>query len=204
MLRKSSSTLLLIGFSALLAGLVRSSDDAAGQLLGGSLNSPIKLEVFSDFQCAACRELYLKTIRPVLQEYSSKDKVCVIYHEYPLSTHRYSREAARYSEAAARLGQDKLLPVLELLFTEQALWSQDGNIEATIAKALSHEDLQKVKKLVQDPSINESIDKQVAFASRKEVRATPTLFLYYIGREQKVEGLIPFAVLKQFFDRIVR
>ena len=85
------------------------AEPASGQILGGSKNSPVKIEVFSDFECPACRELYLVTIRQVLQEYSSKDKVCVIYHEFPLSSHRYSRRrplggggTARTPETAAR------------------------------------------------------------------------------------------------------
>src|SRR5512137_1981088 len=112
-------------------------DQPSGQMLGGSLNSPIRLEVFSDFQCPACRELYLGTIRQVLQEYSSKDKVCVIYHEFPLPMHQYAKEAARYSEAAGRLGQPKLLTVFESLFTDQAQWTKDGSIELAISKALT-------------------------------------------------------------------
>ena len=35
-------------------------------------------------------------------------------------------------------------------------------------------------------------------------RWTPTFFLYYIGREQKIEGALPYISLKQFFDRIVK
>ncbi len=183
---------------------VRSMDQPSGQMLGGSLNSPIRLEVFSDFQCPACRELYLGTIRQVLQEYSSKDKVCVIYHEYPLSTHQYAREAARYSEAASRLGQQKLLPVYETLFTDQAQWSQDGSLEATVSKALPKEDFQKLKTIMQDSSINATIDKEVQLGELKEVRSTPTLFIYYIGKQQKVEGVVTYMVLKQFIDSIVK
>src|SRR5512135_2584771 len=119
---------------------MRSADEPSGQMLGGSLNSPIRIEVFSDFQCPHCRDLYLGTIKPLLQEYASKDKVCVIYHEFPLAMHQYSREAARYSEAAGRLGQQKLLPVLDSIFTDQAQWAQDGSLEATVSKALPGED----------------------------------------------------------------
>jgi len=179
-------------------------DQPSGQMLGGSLNSPIRLEVFSDFQCPACRELYLNTIRQVLQEYSSKDKVCVIYHEYPLSIHQYAREAARYSEAASRLGQQKLLPVYETLFTDQAQWAQDGSLEATVSKALPKDDFLKLKQIMQDSSINAAIDKEVQLGELKEVKSTPTLFIYYVGKQQKVEGVVTYMVLKQFIDSIVK
>ena len=168
------------------------------------MNSPIKIEVYSDFQCPACRDFYLGTIRQILQEYSSRDKVCVIYHEYPLQMHAYAREAARYAEAAYRLGQQKLLQVMDSLYTDQALWSQDGKLEPTVAKALSKDDFQKLKKNMLDPGINSTIDKEIQLGTLNEVKSTPTIFISYIGRQQKVEGIITYIVLKQFIDSIVK
>ena len=179
-------------------------DELTGRILGGSLNAPIRIEVFSDFQCSACREFYLNTIRPVLQEYSSKDKVCVIYYDYPLSYHQLAREAARYAEAAARLGRNQLLAVFDSLYSDQAQWSQNGNIEATVAKCLSRDEFQKLKKILQDASINSMIDKQIELGIKKDIRATPTLFIHYPGKQQRVEGLVTWLVMKQFIDSIVK
>ena len=204
MLRKARLILILIAISVFWTVPSGSADDAPGQILGGSADSPIKIEVFSDFQCSACREFYLNTIRQVLKEYSSKDKVCVIYHEFPLTMHRYSREAARYSEAAAQLGTQKLLAVMDSLFTDQALWSQDGKVEASVSRALSHEDMLKVKKIMQDPSIDLAVDKEIQLGIKSEIKSTPTMFISYIGKKQKVEGLVTYLVMKQFIDSIVK
>jgi protein-disulfide isomerase len=206
MFRKSRLTLILIVISLFWPLPMRSSDDAPGQILGGSANSPVQIEVFSDFQCSACREFYLNTIRQVLQEYSSKDKVCVVYHEFPLAIHRYSREAARYSEAAARLGAQKLLSVMDSLFMDQALWAQDGKVEMSVskAKALSPEDLLKLKKVMQDSSIDLAIERELQLGIKNEIKSTPTMFISYIGKKQKVEGLVTYLVLKQFIDSIVK
>jgi protein-disulfide isomerase len=193
-------------FALALAGAVTtpSAEETQGQVLGGSLQAPVRLEVFSDFQCPACRDLYLGTIRQVLQDYSSKDKVCVIYHEYPLSMHQYAREAARYSEAASRLGLQRLLPVYDSLFTDQAQWSQDGNLESCVAKALPRDEFLKLKKIMQEPSVNQNIEKEVQLGSKREVKSTPTMFVYYVGKEQRVEGVVPYNMLKQFLDTIVK
>jgi protein-disulfide isomerase len=160
--------------------------------------------VFSDFQCPHCRDYYLGTIRPLLQEYSSKDKVCVIYHEFPLPGHPYAREAARYTEAAAQLGQQKLLPVYDSIFTNQAQWSEDGKLEATVAKALPQDDFLKVKKAMQDPSINAAIEKEIQLGVQNKVDSTPTSLIYYIGRQERVDRAIAYPVLKQFIDSIVK
>jgi protein-disulfide isomerase len=175
-----------------------------GQMLGGSSNSPIKIEVFSDFQCPACRDLYLGTIKQVLQDYSSKDRVSVIYHEYPLSSHQYSREAAKYCEAASRLGRSSLLMVFDSLFADQGLWSQDGNLDAVLIKALPKGDFQKLKQLLQDASINLAIDKEIKLGLKKEVASTPTMFISFAGKEQKVVGAITYPSMKQFLDAIVK
>jgi protein-disulfide isomerase len=204
MFLKTRLLLILIGLSLFWPMPARSADDAPGQILGGSVDSPIRIEVFSDFQCSACREFYLNTVRQVLQDYASKDKVCIVYHEFPLTIHRYSREAARYSEAAGRMGAAKLLAVMDAMFTDQALWSQDGKLEVSVSKALSHDDFLKLKKIMQDPSIDIAVEKELQLGIKNEIKSTPTMFISYVGKKQKVEGIVTYLVLKQFIDSIVK
>jgi protein-disulfide isomerase len=196
--------MFLILFSLVWVLPANSSQDALGRMLGGSVNSPIRIDVFSDFQCSACRDFFLSTVRRVLKEYSSKDKVCVVYHEFPLSYHQYAREAARYCEAAWQLGVEKLLPVMESIYVDQASWVQDGNLEGSVAKALSPEDFSKLKEIMKDPSINEAIEKDIQLAVKEKISATPTLIISYPGKEQRVEGLVTYLVMKQFIDSIVK
>ena len=200
---KLKSTALLVAFIAAWSTLGQTAEQTSGQIIGGSLKAPIRIEVFSDFQCPGCRELYLTTIRRVIQEYSSKDKVCVIYHEYPLPQHQYSHQAARYSQAASRLGLQKLLPVFDALFTDQAQWGQDGSLDASVSKVLPKEDFQKLKKILQDSSINAAIEKELKLAKLKDIKITPTMFVYYSGKQKKVEGLVTYPVMKNFLDQIV-
>ena len=196
---------LVIALGLALSSVISiGAEETSGQMLGGSLNSPVRIEIFSDFQCPHCRDLYLGAIKPLLQEYSSKDKVCVIYHEFPLVNHPYSREAARYVEATAQLGQQKLLSVYDSIFTDQAQWSQDGKLEETVSKALPREDFLKVKKIMQEPSINAAIEKEIQLGTLNNVNSTPTLLLHYIGKQQRVEGLVTYPILKQFIDSIVK
>ena len=204
MFRKSKSVLLPIVFYLIWPMSIGSSEDPPGRMLGGSVNSPIRIDVFSDFQCSACREFYLSTIRKVLKEYSSQDKVCIVYHEFPLSYHPLAREAARYCEAAWRMGLQKLLPVMESIYVDQAIWAQDGKLEDSVAKALSPEDFLKLKEIMKDPSINEAIENEIRLAVKEKISATPTMIISYPGKQQKVEGLVTYLVMKQFIDSIVK
>jgi protein-disulfide isomerase len=205
MRQKQPLLVVLLSLCALI-GLSRAQTPAenGAQCLGGQLDAPIRVEVFSDFQCPSCRNLYLETMRLVLKDYCSIDKVCLIYHEFPLAMHTYAREAARYSQAAQKLGRTQYVAVVEALYTDQAQWSQNGKFEATLSKALSAVDLAKLKKLLQDPAINEAIDREVMLGQMRKVESTPTFFVSAIGKEQRVVGGVPYQVLKDFFDRIVK
>jgi protein-disulfide isomerase len=194
----------LITLPAELGLKAQNSAPAEEALLGGNLDAPIRIDLFSDYQCPGCRNLYLKTIRPILKDYCEANKVCIVYHDFPLKSHQYAREAARYSQAALRVGRRQWLAVVDALYTNQPAWSQDGKIEAALAGAVSPEDLQKIKKLLSYPYINEAIDRDLALGQNRKVGSTPTLFINAIEREQKVVGGIPYPVLRDFFNRSVK
>lgn len=199
---RATAFLVLLVFSGLIPSFA--AEESKGQMLGGSVNSPIRIEVFSDFQCPACRDLYLGTIRQILQDYSSKDKVCVIYHEFPLSMHQYSREAARYSEAASHLGHQNLLMVYDSIFADQAQWSKDGNLDAVLARALPRGEYVKLKKIFRDPNVEVAVNKEIRFGETKGITSTPTMFISHAGKEQKVEGAIAYTLVKQYIDNIIK
>lgn len=183
---------------------VQSEDQPSGQILMGTPDAPIRIEVFSDFECPSCRELYLDVMRQVVTDYSGRNKVCLIYHEFPLKIHRFSHNAALYAEAVSRLGRQKLLMVYDVLFMDQAQWAEDGNLERSLAKALTRAELLKVKKMLQDPSINTAVNNEIRLGQQLKppILSTPTWFVYVKGKQpQRVEGRMAYIGLKQFIDR---
>jgi protein-disulfide isomerase len=209
MFRKSGMIMFLLElvFIAWPASLP-SSEETVGQILSGSLDAPVRIEIFSNLDCLVCRELYLKTIRPFMQDYEKKDKVCIIYHELPMKTDPYSGLAAQYSEAAARLGRDKLLLVMDALFQNQAQWTKSGNIEAVLSKVLSPEDLHRIKAILNVPSIGLAINRAIDMGVERSVGALPTLVIRTMGSDQKEEGrsegYLGYTALKQYIDRIMK
>jgi protein-disulfide isomerase len=174
------------------------------QCLGGSPEAPIRIEVFSDFQCPACRQLYLESIRPVLKDYCSLDKVCIVYMEFPLQGRKYSRQASRYVKAAQKLGRKEYQNVMEAIYEHQETWVQDGSLDDVVFKALGSNSYMSLKKLLMDSSIDAAIDADLAEGQRRDVQSTPTSFVYALGKEQRAIGFLPYVVLKDFFDRIVK
>ena len=192
----------LLGVPASSAG--QTAEPSSEQCLGGRLDAAVRIEVFSDFQCPACRSLYLDVMQKVMQDYSNMGKVCVIYHEFPLPAHSLAREAARYSKAAQRLGPSQWRAVITALYEFQGVWTWDGSIDAVVFKALDKEDFFKLKKLLEDPSIDTAINSDVALGGKRQVQSTPTFFLRAAGKEERVVGGIPYRVLKDFIDRALR
>lgn len=172
--------------------------------LGGSPGAPVRLEVFSDYQCPSCRAFYLETIRPLLKEYGQDNKICFIYHDFPLNVHKYAFEASRYAVAALRLGRDQWLRVSEALYVDQPKWAADGKIEDTVARVLTADEMTKVKTLLRDPSLDQFINQEMALAGKRQVSMTPTFFLYANGKEQKVAGKISYPILKEYLDRMLK
>lgn len=167
----------------------------------GSPNAPIMIEVFSDYQCPACRMYYLETMQFVLQEYATTGRVCVVYYEFPLQSHKHSREAARYAQAAFRLSPSHWVRVNETLYTLQPQWSADGKIEPLVARALPPADMEKVRQSVNDPKIAALIDRDVAEGRRRGVTGTPTTFLTVNGQTHRINGPVQYPIMKQFLDK---
>jgi len=104
-----------------------------GKVLSGSEASKVRIEVFSDMQCPACRTLYIGTLQQLMEEYDD-DTVSVIYYDFPLNMHEYARPAAQYASAAAKLGRRQLLSVFKVIYNDQAYWGRGGSLDDTVSQ----------------------------------------------------------------------
>lgn len=164
----------------------------------GNPNAPIRLEVFSDYECPSCRAFYLQTMKQIFTDYADTGKVCVIYREYP--TYPRSREAARFARAALRVGPAQWGRVVEALYQSQPAWSQTGNIQSVVASALAAEDMAAVRKYVQDPSLETIIDADALMGLDRGVQGTPTSFITVGGQTEKVDGALTYASMQRHLD----
>ncbi len=177
---------------------------AVDNYLFGSADSQVKLELFSDFQCPSCRAFYLETVVELIKAYQAGNRVAFVFREFPLAPHPVARVAARYSVASMQLGHDKWLQVIDYLYICQAEWSYDGDIERVLSRILTAGEMGKVKEKLNDPAIEQAIDRDVALGNKKGVASTPTFFLTAGGKEQKVVGGLAFPILKDYIDRYLK
>ncbi len=198
------------------------SELPAPQKSYGSASAPIVMEVFSDYQCPMCRNLFEQTLRPMIADYVAAGKVYLVHRDFPLSGHLYSGQAARWANAAARVG--KFEAAEGALYDNQATWEANGNIEKFVSEAMPAADFARVQRAMQgceapgptagptggvmpapkpcalDPFIAEDI----MLGLQLPVHATPTYVITYKGQRLPAgSGFVSWPILKQFFDSLL-
>ena len=168
----------------------------------GSKSAPITMQVFSDFQCPACRELYFSVVRNVIDNYVSAGKVYLIHRDMPLPMHQHSRIAARYANAAAVAR--RMEKVTAALFEKQAAWTADGNVDGTVAAVLTPGEMNRVRKLVNSGTLEAGIDKDLALGMEFRVTQTPTTIITYKGTNYPVVGVVSYNMMKTFLEQLLR
>ncbi|MEQ1352715.1 MAG: thioredoxin domain-containing protein [Candidatus Acidiferrum sp.] len=167
----------------------------------GSKTAPLVLEVFSDFQCPACKSLYTTTNRQLMDNYVSSGKVYLIHRDFPLPMHAHSKVAAQYSRAAAHLGKGE--QVEQALFENQEKWENTGDVDGTVAAVLSPAEMAKVRALVKGGTLDPLIEKDLALGRFYNVNQTPTTIIHYHGQTYPVVGVQSYAVFHQFLDQLL-
>jgi protein-disulfide isomerase len=204
MMRKVFPFLLAVLLAAgiLAAPLAHAAE--SGDCVRGNASAPIKIEVFSDFQCPACQAFYLMTMRNVLTEYADTGKVCVAYREFPLQMHSHAREAAHYGHAAMRVSVQVWGKVADVLFQNQEAWAASGDIESTIAKVLSKNDLDALHaELGKKASLDAAIESDINLGTQRGVNSTPTFFVTANGKTEKVAAAVQYQILKRYLDSLL-
>jgi protein-disulfide isomerase len=191
----------------------------------GSSSAPIRLDVFTDYQCPSCRNFYEGTLKPLIaSDYLTNGKVYLVHHDFPLQAHMYSGVAARWANAAAKIGR---FPEAEAaLYDNQDAWQASGDIAKYMAEAMPPADFKRVEALVKscespapqsswnksnplanDPhpcALDYAIANDIELGYRIPVQATPTYVITNKGQKLPAgSGVVSWPILKQFFDSLL-
>ncbi len=176
---------------------------ATGLIAGkfdGSLNAPVKIDLFSDFSCPHCRELHMGSIQLLKAEYIKSGKVYLLHHDIALPQFRYSKTAALYASAAQQIG--KYDEVADVLFARQADWTVSGQVDVTIAAKLTPADMKKLRALLSDKNVTAAFEADIADALRRNLQQTPTMVIQHKTRTYPVAGL-EYTFIKRFIDQLL-
>lgn len=191
----------------------------------GSRGAPIRLDVFTDYQCPSCRSFYEGTLKYLIaSDYITNGKVYLVHHDFPLQAHTYSGLAARWANAAAKIG--RFAEAEAALYDNQDAWQANGDIAKYIAAAMPPADFKRVEALVkgcESPAPQSTGDKSNPLAKdsrpcsfdyavaddielgyKVPVQATPTYVITNKGQKLPAgSGVVSWPILKQFFDSLL-
>jgi protein-disulfide isomerase len=189
--------------AALAAGAALAQDVEKGKILG-SPTAPIRIEVYSDFACPACRNFHDQTLPTIIAEYVQPGKAYIVNREFPLpiEAHKHSRMAAGYAVAAGRLGIYQ--PVSDALFRDQASWSATGKVWETVAAVLTPEQQKKVQALAKDPGVAAAVQKDVDAGTRERISSTPTLLVSHGGQKFPIPYPVNYNFLRSLLNGFLK
>jgi protein-disulfide isomerase len=168
----------------------------------GSKNATVTMEVFSDFQCPACKQLFTSTLQRVANDYVNTGKIYMVHRDFPLPMHAYSRVAANYARAAAHIGKNDVVELA--LFQNQEKWEASGDVKGTVAVVLTPAEMKRVQALVDGKTLEPLIEKDKQLGQADGVNQTPTTWLHTKnGQAFPVVGFVNYDVLKTFLDQLV-
>ena len=167
----------------------------------GPVTAAVRIDLFSDFQCPACKALHEQTIKRVKEEFAQTGKIRLVHHDFPLPQHKYARPAAILAAAADRLG--KYDAVADALFHQQESWGQSGNVDAVVDSVLTPEERKKLREIAKDPAILANIERDIQLGERMKVGSTPTMIVTHDGKPNPIVGVVTYSVFSKYLNTIV-
>lgn len=147
----------------------------------GDPNAPVKVDVWEDFQCPACRD-YTQNIEPqIVQNYVATGKVLYTFHHFPFiddrSASKESDQAANASMCAS--DQGKFWEYHDYLYanwnSENAGAFSDKRLVA-FAEALGL-DMSKFNQCFDKNTFKDAINQDFADGQQAGVQGTPSVFV---------------------------
>jgi protein-disulfide isomerase len=194
--------LYVLALAAAVAGIAAAPDLMKGNAFGNP-KAPLLIEVFSDFECPACKYMHDEEVPHLMKDFVDKGKAYMIYRYDPLQMHKHSRQAAEFVCAAAQTG--KYVQAADALFAKQESWSKDGRVAETVDPVLTPEERKKVRALLKTPAVQTEIAHDMEEAVKLEVPGTPTLLITFRGSRYPLTGpgVMTYSLVKSFLESLL-
>ncbi|MBV9085035.1 MAG: thioredoxin domain-containing protein [Acidobacteriaceae bacterium] len=161
----------------------RKKQDAVQQVLSsgalltsGPGSAPLKLVVFSDFQCPYCKRFagFMNELTP-----EERSQLQITYRQFPLNIHSWAQDAPALAACVALQDKAAFWKLHDYFFSEQ----QELSKETLTPKALeflaqtTSVDTAKISGCIASKSYRESLQGDERLAADLGIRSTPTVFL---------------------------
>ncbi len=159
-------------------------------------NAPIKMVIFSDFECPACKALS-QVIPLVAARYEGK--IDIQYFFYPLDNScNPSMERPLHQYACKAAFAASCMPKEEFAKAHDEIFANQEKFEAGFVDQYIKD--HKLEACVADPKTKEKVVELIRAADPFNVRSTPS----YLINGVKIEGVLPPDQMFAIMDEIVR
>ena len=191
-------TAALFVAAAVLGGAESPAGQSSSSRATGPVAAALRIDVFSDYECPACKQLHEQTLKRIKEEYALKGKVRLVHHDFPLPQHKHARRAATLAAAADRLG--KFDAVSDALFRQQETWSKNGSVDEVVDSVLTPDERKRIDEIAADPAIAANIERDIQLGQRMKVSSTPTMIVTHNGKPNPIVGVVSYPVLSRFLN----
>jgi protein-disulfide isomerase len=143
----------------------------------GKENAPLEMVEYGDYECPHCGRAH-PIVKDIIRQLG--DHLKFVFRNFPLSNvHPHAVSAAVAAEAAALQG--KFWEMHDIIFENQK------TLEAEHLFLFAHKiglDMERFKNDIQDPALNDKVEKDFYGGLRSGVNRTPTFFI----NGQKYDG----------------
>jgi protein-disulfide isomerase len=168
---------------------------ADGHAYRGSLDAPIVMEEFSDFQCPYCSRFALETLPTLLTNQIAAGEVVMIYYDFPLTAiHPQALDAAIAARCAGEQSIEAYWGMHDLLFANYGQWSNNNanSVFADYGQSLEL-DLESFVSCLAEGRYVAEVEADIALGRSRGVGSTPSFFL----NDQPLVGAQPFPIFEQ-------
>ena len=172
----------------------------------GSKDAPIKLVVYSDLECPACKHFH-QQLKAIEDNYVNTGKVALAFRHFPLdSLHKKARQEAVATECANDIGGEEMFwRYLDKIF--ETTPSNDGLDLALLPKLAADLGIDSIEfeTCLNSGKFDSAIQASVDEAQDLKIGGTP----YFVvegpnGQLTEVPGSIPAENLTQLFDSLLK
>jgi protein-disulfide isomerase len=166
------------------------ADIADDDAVRGSLDAPVTIVEFSDFECSFCARFYSSTYKELKTKYIDTGKVRFIYRDFPLGFHEKAQKAAEAAECAGEQG--KYYEMHDALF-------ESGNLSVANLKVLAGQiglNTSTFNTCLDSGAMAQEVQKDFADGQRLGISGTPTFFV----NGTKLVGAQPISAFEQIIE----
>lgn len=163
-----------------------------GERAKGSVEAPIQLVEYSDFECPYCGRAQ-PAVREVLATYG--DRVLLVYRDFPLSMHEHAHLAAQAGQCAHEQG--RFWEYHDVLFANASQLAADDLKRHAAAAGL---DPAAFAACLDSGRTAPGVDADLESGAAQGVSGTPAFFINGL----RLSGAQPFAAFQQVIDDELR